>query len=678
MSDYLAFALLGLAGGAAVAMVALGVLVAYKGSGVINFAQGAMAMWATYVFSELRTKGAYPFPVPGLPDRYHVGTEVAFVPSLVLALATAALLGLAVHLLVFRPLRRAPVLAKVVASIGVMLVLQSLVLLRFDDANRRLAPILPNEVVELGSLKVPRDNLYLAALVVAVAVVLWLVYRFTRFGLATRAAAENEKGATLLGFSSDSLAGANWVLASVIGAIGGILAAPVTGLDPIIFTLLVVPALGACLLGQLRSFGITAAAGLGLGMIQSVLLKVQTDHPGFPRIGVREGIPFLVIVAAIYFLGKRLPARGTLSEGRLPFSPRPRPGLLTVGVPFVVVAALVVLTQGGWRLALVTSIVAATMCLSFVVLTGYVGQISLAQMALAGVAGFSLSRFADQWGVPFPLAPLMAASLATVFGLLVGLPALRVRGINLAIVTLAGGVAVQEFVFKNPDYTGASTGGAPVPNPTLFGIDLGFQRPGDLFRIEFGLFALVVLVLVGLAVANLRRAGTGRRMLAVRSNERAAAAAGIDVARTKLLAFGISSFVAGVAGCMIAYQQGAISDISYGVFASLTFLAFAYLGGISSVSGALIAGSLVAGGIVFKALEWVVSAWSDEGLGRYELLIGGLALIITAIVNPEGIAGAARHGFRRLGVMAKHPAVAPAERAGTAPPTREAAVDVAR
>jgi branched-chain amino acid transport system permease protein len=259
-------------------------------------------------------------------------------------------------------------------------------------------------------------------------------------------------------------------------------------------------------------------------------------------------------------------------------------------------------------------------------------------MAFAGVAGFALYRFATVWDVPFPLAPILAVAVATLFGVLLGLPALRLRGTNLAIVTLAGGVAITEFVFKNPTYVGdPSTGGATVANPRLFGWDLGLVLGTDSSRPVFGLFLLAVLTVLALAVANLRRSATGRRILAVRSNERAAAAAGIDVARTKMVAFTLSASIAGVAGCLIAYRFGSVSSASFGVVASLTALAFAYLGGLGGVSGAVAAGLLAPSGVVFFGLGELTGS-----VGVWETFIGGLLLIVMAIRYPDGVGGSIR------------------------------------
>ena len=169
-------------------------------------------------------------------------------------------------------------------------------------------------------------------------------------------------------------------------------------------------------------------------------------------------------------------------------------------------------------------------------------------------------------------------------------------------------------------------------------------------RPVFGVFLVFVLAVVGVAVANLRRSAAGRRMLAMRGNERAAAAGGINVAAEKLRLFAVASFIAGVGGSLVAYRFGSVSEASFGILASLTVLAFAYLGGITSVSGAITAGVVAASGVAFYAMSRAIG-----GLGRSETLIGGVLLITTAIQNPEGIAGVVRERVRlaRVASLAK-------------------------
>lgn len=640
MTDYLFYLLLGSAAGGIIAALGLGMVLTYQASGVVNFAAGAMAMWSTYVYADLRN-GSYPFPIPGLPDRYHFGDDIGYRWALLLALLTSALLGLLVYVLIFKPLRQAPALAKVVASVGLIIVFITLVTRRFESqSNIRVSNILPREPVTItDDLTVPRDGLWLLFIVVAVAALLWLGSRYLRVGLAIRASAENEKGALLLGYSPDRLAALGWVLSSVITSFLAILTAPQLQLNPTIYTFgFLVPALGAALIGKFQNFGPTLVTGVLIGMGQSLCTKLQNDISWFPEYGAREGIPFVVIILTMVFLGERLPDRGAVKMWKLPTVPPARVTPVSVLTPTVLAVVGVFALSPLWRAAIMTTVIAAVLALSLVVLTGFGGQTSLSQMAFAGIAGFTLSKLAMRYDIPFPVAPLLAALAAMIFGLIVGIPALRVRGTNLAIVTLAGGVTIAEFVFKNPWVIGdIESGGAKVPNPSIGGWDFGLVYGDKVSRPIFAVFLIVVLALLGLLVANIRRSGSGRVMLAVRGNERAAAAIGIDVTRVKMTMFAASSFIAGVGGTLIAYRFGSVSDLSYGVIASLTALSVAYLGGITSVSGAVTAGITAQAGIAFYGMSRLF-----DGMGSWEALIGGVLLIVTAVLNPEGIAGGIR------------------------------------
>ena len=278
------FLVLGLGTGATYAGLGMGLVVAYRGSGVINFAHGAFAMYTTLFFVELREKGDLVFPWAGVPARVHVlddpSTPVAFVAAVILG----ALIGLAAYGLVFRPLRHSPPLARVVASVGVMLTLQALAVLRFGTGTKTSKPLFPNDAVEIFGTRVPRERFFLAATVLIIAAILWVLYHKTLFGLTTQAAATNERVAALLGYSSDRVAALNWVIAAVIAAVTGILISPITSVNATNFTLFVVPALAAALVGRLMSFWHTAIAGLTLGMLQSVVILVQRES-WFPRLG---------------------------------------------------------------------------------------------------------------------------------------------------------------------------------------------------------------------------------------------------------------------------------------------------------------------------------------------------------------------------------------------------------
>jgi len=675
----------GIAKGALIAAIALGIVLTYRGSGVVNFANGAIAMYAAYVYTELRNNGDLflpplpnPFAViegvvhwfqstdsldlPDWPTSISFSGPMSFWLAMPMALVFCVLFGLAIHVLIFKPLRDAPILAKVVASAGLLLLLQAIVVRRFATTPRSVKPLpfVDKDQIDLWFMQITEEGLFVAGLVIAFAILLWLLFQRTRFGLATRAAAENERGAIVLGFSPDLLAAVNWVLATVITGLLGIFVASInSNIEPLVLPGLIVPALTAALVGSFSSFAWTTFAAFVLGMQFPLIQYIGVNRNWFPKSGtqplpgVSYLIPLLVIVLVLFLRGNALPERGAVSVGRLPFSPTPPKWALRYGGPGLAIAAAVAglfFFTPPFRGALANSLVGTIICLSVVVITGFVGQISLSQMAFAGISGFVVSKLSVEHGWPFPWPIFIGATVALVAGILVALPALRVRGVNLAIITLACAVTADELLFKNQSVNGGLVGAkvnAPDwvdPNkPSTYKILFWTAGDGKLPNPMTTIFCLVIVVVLCYAVANLRRSTTGRQMVAVRSNERAAAAAGVSVSGTKLLAFAVSAFIAGIGGAVIAYRSGGVTADRFTFLQSIVFFAFAYLGGISSVAGAVVGGLIVSGGLGFTFLENIVGVSSE-----FELLLGGLGLIVTAILNPDGQAGRISAEFARL------------------------------
>jgi ABC-type branched-subunit amino acid transport system ATPase component/branched-subunit amino acid ABC-type transport system permease component len=635
MAQLPAHLLLGIGNGAVFAALALALVLTYRSSSVLNFGTGAVALYAAYTYAFLR-QGRLFVPIPGPPSTIDLGGELTLAPAIAIALAASTALGMLSHLLIFRPLRHAPPAARAVASIGLMVVIQGTIAERLGTKVVSAGPIFPSDPVRIGGAFVPRDRLYLAAAVLLIALVLAAVMRFTRFGLATRAAAETEKGALVTGLSPDRIALANWAISSLIAGLAGILISPIVPLRPVAYALFIVPALAAALLGRFSALTPAVLGGLAIGMIQSELTFLQAGHPSLPQSGLQEMVPLVLVFLLLTVRGRSLPVRGTLITHTLGRAPRPR----TIAVPALIFAAagvvLVLVTRGEYRAAVVTSVIMAVISLSLVVVTGYTGQISLAQPTLAGAGGFLLSTVTSSWGLPFPLAPLLAALGAMLLGLLVGLSTLRTRGMSAAVVTLALAVALEAFWFDNSDLNGGLTG-ARVTAPSFLGLDLGVGAGTE--RAAFGIMCVAVLAAVAASVGLLRRSRLGGAMLAIRANERSAAAAGINVRLVKLAAFGISAFIAGLGGCLLGYQQTIVSAPSFTAIGGISLFATVYLAGVTSVTGGVLAGGLAAGGLVFVLLDKAVS------LGTWYDVVTGLALILTVITNPEGLA----RGLHRIG-----------------------------
>ncbi|SHN18207.1 branched-chain amino acid ABC transporter permease/ATP-binding protein [Cryptosporangium aurantiacum] len=657
MSQHLVFLALGLGNGAVFGALALALVLTYRSSGVINFATGSIALLGAYVYAFLRD-GQLLVLIPGLPRTLDLGTQLGLVPAMVIAVAATALLGLVLYLLVFRPLRNAPPVAKAVASLGVSLVITALIAVRMGTTAVAVEPIFATDLWTVGAVRVPADRVYLAVTVLVLAVGLAAAFRFTRFGLVTRAAAESEKGAYLSGVSPDRVAAYNWVISSGIAGLAGILIAPIVPLIPVSYTLFIVPALAAAILSRFQWVFWAVPAGLAIGMLQSEAQYLQTSVSWMPKSGVPELVPLALILLVLVVRARPLPGRGAVIVQTLGRAPRPRRLLLPTVLPAVVAALAVVLLTDQWRNGLISTFIFGVIALSVVVVTGFAGQVSVAQLPLAGTAAFLLAPIADRFGVPFPIAPVLAALGAVVIGVVIGLPALRIRGLTVAVVTLALAFALEALWFRNTALVGAD--GLTVPSPTLFGLDLGVGAGAAFPRVQFGLLCLVVLAIVAVGVARLRTSRLGSQMLAIRANERAAAAAGVDVVRVKLVAFALGAFIAGIGGALLAYKFGTVTFDPYTAILGLTFFGAVYLAGITSVSGGLLAGVTAVSGIFYTLVHDLL------GTGLWYEVIAATLLVLTVIVNPEGIVGPAhalleRRRLRRTAEPLVDPAAAPAD-----------------
>src|SRR3984885_14365548 len=393
MSSYILFLILGLGSGATYAILGLGLVLKYRSGGIVDFAHGAVAMWIAYVFVDLRTDGTLPLPLIVIPHQITLSsTGIDTTLAIVISLVYAALLGAILYLAVYRPLRSAAPLTRICASVGVMLTFEAVAVLNFGTQSKTTPSILPTTPVTISGLSFPSDRIFFTGIVLLLAIILALIYRYTRFGLATRAGAENARGAALTGISANRVAAQNWVIATVLAGAAGILIAPVASLDPTSYTLFIVPALAAALVGRFESFWITAVAGLLIGCFQSEINKLITVWTWLPQQGLSDAVPFIVIIIVMAFRSRSVLARGGEAAQKNPSVGRPSSPLASAAACFVGGLILLLLLNNVLRFAFISSLTVTSIALSVVVLTGYVGQVSLAQMSLAGIGGFMLGH----------------------------------------------------------------------------------------------------------------------------------------------------------------------------------------------------------------------------------------------------------------------------------------------
>ncbi|MGC9667591.1 ABC transporter permease subunit [Planosporangium sp. 12N6] len=606
--DVVRMAILGLGLGGAYALLALGVVAIYRGTGVPNFSQGAVGMFSAYVFFGLRDKQEWP---PVL--------------AAVVTLLAAAVAGWVFYRLVMRQLRSAPILARITATIGLLLLLRGLAMSVFEVATTTPDHVLPHRTLHLGGVAVPEDRLIIAGLAIALGVALSVLSVRTRLGLAVRAVADSEKGAQLVGLSPSLLGAVTWGVGFALAALAGILLSPVAGLDADALTLLIVPVFGAALLARFNSFLLAVAGGLGIGMMQAILELFQGSSHWYTElwagVGRTKAFPALIVILLIVFSGRLLPSRGDAATGRLPICPMPRYRRSGPLVALLVGSVLIMTLATPWLSAAVVTMGGVMIGLSVVLITGFLGQVSLAQFASAGIGGLVAARLSAE--LPLPVVMIVSALVAAVIGVLLGLPSVRVRGQNLALVTLSATYICQTVIFEDPRIVGSRFGFPLVRAPELLGSPLSPRA--------FAFLVLVVVIATGALVAALRASSFGRRALAVRENEAAAIAAGTNVTHYKLAGFALSSAIAGLAGCLLSYHALVFAPSGFGTFGSLNIVIMGYIGGIAMIGGAVFAGIGASGGLFAQFLA--VNGWSSA-----QDLIGGLALLIAIQLHSNGIA----------------------------------------
>ena len=609
------FGLIGLLSGSAYALLAFGVVAVYRGSGVLNLAQGALGMAGTYAFWE----------------SYDAGERLSLWLAIPLGIVFGSALGVVAFILAIYPLRRSTELARLIATLGVLLVVQGFAVFHYGAETRFVTPfLLPGSYEILGAV-VPRLAIVLLVITTVLAIGLAALFRWTRLGLTATALRENPLAVAMIGVSPYPSGMISWGLGGALGAGAGIVLLSITGLSPSRLTTLMITGLAAALLARFHSFAVAGATGVVIGVLQSIL---ETRYEA----SLVRSIPFLVIVIALVIGGQSLPGRASVEIPRLP-------GLGTGRIrPIVVLLATAVGVFGAfalsstWSEAIITSSLFAIIGLSIVVVTGNAGQVSLAPMAIAGFASLITARAASSWGAPFLVSIVAGVAAAVLLGVLLGIPSVRVRGLNLAVATIGLSLAVETTLLGSRSLTGG-VDGISVPQASFFGIDLEPGRHPD----RFAAFCVILLSIASIGVANVRRSRSGRRYAAVRANERGAAALGISVAGAKLAAFALSSGLAGLAGALFTYRTRIAVFSQFTVFNSVFGIGLAIISGAGMVIGGVVVGFAWAGGVFSHFLGRYT-----ESIESWLVVISGGVLIQVLIMHPEGLVPALSRGLRRV------------------------------
>jgi ABC-type branched-subunit amino acid transport system permease subunit len=605
-------------------LLAVGLTLIYRTSRVVNFAQGQLGVVAAVFLVKLY----YDFGI-----NYGV--------ALVFALALAAAAG-ALSELVLRRLFNRPRVLVMVATIGLSQVLYLFTLLPFIRPKKlfRAFPVPVHWSFHIGSFLFPPGEVLTLVVAPIVVSALALFIRFSPWGLAMRASAENTESARLSGVWVRRTSTVAWTIAGLLSAITAMLASPTqtSTLTQVLSPDLLLLALLAALIGGMVSLPVAFAAGIGVGIVQD-LLQWNITNPSTGSATV-ELILFvllllaLVVRAASLQKGTRTSERASWTFGTTSFRHggdvlRRQVGKAGVGGTLLI-AALLPLVLDVQRDYLMSQIcIYGVIALSLTILTGWAGQVSLGQFALVAVGSDLTAHLAG--GVPLILLLPLAGAVTAVVSVLVGLTALRIRGLYLAVSTLGFALFMQTSVLATSCWTlpfvhRTICSGLPDPQstlisrPTLFGLGITSER-------AFAWFSLAILVISIFMVRVWRDRGVARRLIAVRDNETAAAAGGIPVVRTKLMAFALSGFIAGYAGVCFAFASERFSTTTFDPTVSILVVSMVVIGGLDSIPGAVL------GALYLVGLPAILGSTS-----AIQFLTSGIGLMAFILYLPGGMA----------------------------------------
>ena len=618
----------GLATGTLYGLIAVGLVLIYRTNRIVNFAVAAL--------------GA----VPGiLGVLLMVVRDWSWWICFPLAVVGGALVGGLVEFAVIRRFSQAPRLILTVATIGVSQILAYFGFLvgwwLGTEGEPQPAPITPwsDNAFFIGRSRFSGDYVFSALVVIVMTIGLTLFLRYARTGIALRASAENADRAALLGIPVRRVQTVAWVIAGTLAGTVIFLRSTTVGVpsDGSLGPQVLLFALAAAVIARLESIPTCLLAGMAIGVVaESSLVRTGADSL---TVGIMLGVILVALLAQRGRISRALDTGVSTWRSVTEFRPIPLElrdvrevrllkgivagavALFALGVPWILGDANI----GYAQLICIYCIVAV----SLVMLSGWAGQISLGQFGLVGVGAAVAGRLVVEWNADFFVVLGAAALAGAALAVLIGIPALRLPGLYLAVTTLAFGAAM-EFLFLNRSYwigRGLMPDeGEAIGTPVLWGrVNLGNGRFPT-----YGFYYLCLAVLVGtiLMARAYRRNRAGRAVLAVRENTRAAASYSVNPARTKLAAFAVSGAIAALAGALLAYQNGSVDPSTYGMEPSITIFVTVVIGGLTSIGGA------VFGTVVLETIRVL----GDDVIDNISLLTTGPGLLLILLLLPGGFA----------------------------------------
>lgn len=626
----------GIAFGSVYALLAIGLVLAYRTSGVFNIAFGVQAYASGALYYVLHTKHGWPI-----------------IPSFLLAVVVLApLIGVVLDRMLFRYLRSAPEMSRLITALGLLVAIPGIVQLKFDQSLAvNSLGIVPDgdTVYTIGPASITRDQLAIIACAALVAIGVSVLFRRTNIGLRMRAVVESPRMAELSGVDSDRVSTGAWMLTSFVAGLCGVLLPQITGhqVVDVYFTTLVTAAIVAAVVAALSSIPLAFAAGIGFGILQELLNRFLPTGSVVAS-NIRPGLPFIALFLVLAIDPRLRNRRATTDPLASVDPPPPAPVAESRS------AQVTWLTRGFWSVAgaaylyyvffhgndsvlddAVRITIYAIIFCSIVIVTGLAGQVSFAQATFAGIGAAISAQFATQFGMSILVSILIGAAVAAAIGVIVSLPALRLGGIFLTLFTFAIALAFENVFLKFPWVTGGIFPEA-APRPQLGTIDFADNH-------NYLALCLVVFAVVATLVVFVRRGTTGRFLAAVRGSEVAAASIGISSTRARIVTFGLSAFIAGLGGGLLTSYDGQFTASSWAAQLGLFWVVMVVTLGPRTVEGALQASF---GFILFSKrvlpdwIPWLVNLIPGVHIGALptavQYIFFGLGAV-TYAKHPEGI-----------------------------------------
>ncbi|HEY3736178.1 MAG TPA: ABC transporter permease [Jatrophihabitans sp.] len=629
MLDFITFVIIGITTGAIYSIAATGLVLTYTTSRIFNLAHGAIGMIQVFIYWQLLEGW-------GLP-------EWVALPLVVLVIGPA--IGVLLNVTVMQKLARTPIALRLTGTLAIFVLLEGLAVLIWKSDLRTIPGLISDDTFQIASVRITWNQLTTVIIALAVAIALRLFMHGTRIGVAMRAIVDDPALAELTAVNPTRITNVSWAIGSSLAGLASILIAPALSLDISSLSLMIVSAFAAAIIGGLASIPWTYVGGLALGIAGSLMTLYLPVNNEFLQ-GLAPSLPFIILFGALIVMRQeRQTLTAKLSNVAVEAVPKVKT-ILTWSAILILVVGLFAPHMSTFVSAVFgTGLVFSAILVSLTLLTGLGGQVSLCQFAFVGIGAISLVHF--QHHMPYLLAALLATLLTAAVGAVIALPAIRLRGLYVALATFAFAIMCDKLVFASTHLMGAAGEAITAPDIDIFGFKITTSR-----AYVFAGAVLVALFAAGVQFA--RRGRFGRTLAAMRDSPAAAAALGLRLTRTKVLVFALSAGMAGLAGCFFASMQGQVGASQFNFMWSLIALLILAVQGVTSVPGAVIGGAMYA--IIYMMLpQWITNAHIVSAL--QPMLIG--MAVFSVLRNPEGAWPVQMRGFMKLIQGRRKPPSAP-------------------